>query len=371
MNRPDCPSCDPDTRTSILDTIYDWTSRPKASPTCVLVGRAGSGKSAIARSVSENLANHQKLAASFYFNRQEIACSSKDLLVTTIAYQLATSVRGLKSPISDVITKDPTILKANFATQLRALLVEPLQSLPVVEYGPSMVIIIDGLDECKDYADVVHLITTLTDSESTLHFPLRFLVTTRPEPSIPISFEQPERPVTLNFCLDDFDADADIHLFLERKLRYIALEHPNMSDVPLPWPSNEELVSLVAKSEHLFIYASTVVKFVADDDAFPQQRLKTILASDFAPDDDWIPYDSDEKETGDMSEYSQFIPEEPPEPVSMSIDLFVLDDLVDPIPEHGPNSCQLSLDLYPLDDLLSTVPDVAPQALDLKIDLSD
>jgi hypothetical protein len=43
------------------------------------------------------------------------------------------------------------------------------------------------------------------------------------------------------------------------------------------WPSEETIISLVRKSSGQFIYASTVVKFVASARHHPAKRLKTIL----------------------------------------------------------------------------------------------
>jgi hypothetical protein len=51
----------------------------------------------------------------------------------------------------------------------------------------------------------------------------------------------------------------------------------------------------------------------------------------------------------------QFIPDEPPEPLSFFIDLIPLEDLQGPIPSHSPAS--ISVDLYSLEDLVDPIPD--------------
>jgi hypothetical protein len=79
---------------------------------CWLYGIAGSGKSAIAQSISERIAKNE-LAASFFFNRRERERSGKEYIITTIAYQLAISVPPLKSVICDVIAKDETYLECS------------------------------------------------------------------------------------------------------------------------------------------------------------------------------------------------------------------------------------------------------------------
>jgi len=244
---------------------------------------AGSGKSAIAQSVSERLAGNGELAASVFFNRLERERSRKDYIVTTIAYQLAISIPALKRPICHAITKDETILNASFADQLLKLILEPLQSLPGSD--TSMVVVIDGLDECEDFIEVAGLITKLVDPSSNPHFPLRFLVSSRPEPAIRAIFEHPATNCsTLRLNLEDFRPDADIRLFLERRLRDIPrLRSEVMSEISLPWPSSDDLTALVAKSAGLFIYASTLAMFVSDKDDIPHKRLNEVLVRGASP----------------------------------------------------------------------------------------
>lgn len=47
--------------------------------------------------------------------------------------------------------------------------------------------------------------------------------------------------------------------------------------MPPSWPSLEDLHALVKKSSGLFVFASTLVDFVTDDQAPPQQKLKGVL----------------------------------------------------------------------------------------------
>jgi hypothetical protein len=54
-------------------------------------------------------------------------------------------------------------------------------------------------------------------------------------------------------------------------------ENQLMRDVPRPWPSQNDLEILVEQSEGLFIYVSTLVKFVADRNGLPQQKLQVIM----------------------------------------------------------------------------------------------
>jgi hypothetical protein len=52
-----------------------------------------------------------------------------------------------------------------------------------------------------------------------------------------------------------------------------------MRDLPRPWPSPQALEVLVNQSDGLFIYVSTLVKFVGDITALPQERLQAAMTS--------------------------------------------------------------------------------------------
>ncbi|KIM85005.1 hypothetical protein PILCRDRAFT_378357 [Piloderma croceum F 1598] len=192
----------------------------------------------------------------------------------------AISIPDLMHPICDAITKDETILNAVFADQLLKLIIEPLQSLP--DSDSSMVVVIDGLDECDDYIEVAQLIAQLADPLSNPHLPLRFLVTSRPEPPIRAIFEHPGiNCMTLRINLQDFSPNDDILSFLERRLRDIPRVRSGvMFEISQPWPSNDDLAALVEKSAGLFIYASTLAMFIDDKGFLPQQRLEMVLADD-------------------------------------------------------------------------------------------
>ena len=70
--------------------------------------------------------------------------------------------------------------------------------------------------------------------------------------------------------------DSDIRLFFQIQLTGIT---KNRSDFNLPeeWPSSADLDTLCAKAAGLFIYASTVVRFVASKDHQPSERLADIV----------------------------------------------------------------------------------------------
>ena len=65
---------------------------------------------------------------------------------------------------------------------------------------------------------------------------------------------------------------------LRHLLNEVYKEHPQvMQNVPLPWSSPDDLDRIVQKASYLFIFASTVVKFVANRLHDPIPRLQAML----------------------------------------------------------------------------------------------
>ncbi|KAF9046111.1 hypothetical protein BJ165DRAFT_1346045, partial [Panaeolus papilionaceus] len=156
--RYDPPKCHPKTRKGLLNDISLWTQ--KRSPYIYwLYGSAGAGKSAIAQTVSEDLASGSNLAASFFFSRTSSAETHRgheERFVTTIVYQLALSIPGLRSYIERIIESNPSVFDLTLVQQVTALIIEPLTQFKydcgqeVFPLTFPKVVVVDGLDECKE-----------------------------------------------------------------------------------------------------------------------------------------------------------------------------------------------------------------------------
>ena len=70
--------------------------------------------------------------------------------------------------------------------------------------------------------------------------------------------------------------NKDIRLYLTQRLATIAQRRSDV-DLPNPWPSENDIDALTAKSSGLFIFAATIVRFVQSDHHEPNERLKLIL----------------------------------------------------------------------------------------------
>jgi pantothenate kinase-related protein Tda10 len=87
--------CLPETRVDLLQQITAWCGDSSGKCVYWLSGMAGTGKSTIARTIAHNLANQQRLGASFFFSRGQGDLSHAAKLFTSIAIQLAYAIPGL------------------------------------------------------------------------------------------------------------------------------------------------------------------------------------------------------------------------------------------------------------------------------------
>jgi hypothetical protein len=239
---------------------------------CWLNGKLGTGKSAAARSIAEELSKQGRLAASFFFSRRA-GRNSVRYLIPNIAVQLISSIPALEVPIMAAI-RDPFILNQRLVYQFQQLIIDPIQKLrsPL----SSMVIVVDGIDECNDEEDLVmELITLIADAQKNSHHPLQFFLASRPEPYITAEFSEHD---THTFSLEDFDAEHDIRVFLRHRFREISKKRGAIvQKTASRWPSDADVETLVHRASGLFIFAATVMQFIGDKHGNPVHRLKQIV----------------------------------------------------------------------------------------------
>jgi hypothetical protein len=83
-------------------------------------------------------------------------------------------------------------------------------------------------------------------------------------------------PVTYQLALED--SKDDVQLYSRTNLLQIRQKFVEvMKNEPSPWPSESVLDNLVAKSEGLFIHATTAVQYIGDGKGSPQIKLQRVL----------------------------------------------------------------------------------------------
>ncbi|KDN39347.1 hypothetical protein RSAG8_08864, partial [Rhizoctonia solani AG-8 WAC10335] len=267
-------SCTEGTRIGVLAGLDDWVCDPAASPIYWMNGMAGTGKTTIASTFCERVEKRKLLAASFFCTRNSAACRIATGIIPTIAYQLARYSIPYQSALCKILERNPELGSNNIPKQFEQLLKEPLQQ--VKDAMPEqLLVVIDALDECDD-RNAVQLILDML-SHYAPQVPLKFLITSRPEPEIydkMICLQS--REVVHLHDIEKSLVQADIeHL----SFRGISI-HDSQLDRPFMTPSSTDVEQLVQRSGTLFIYAATLVRYIrpGSRSADPYKRLQSVLS---------------------------------------------------------------------------------------------
>ena len=272
MNASILPLCLDGTRQDVLQEIWDWVADNKSKKNILwLHGFAGSGKTTVAATVSARHHLQAQRGAFLFFQRGR---AGQDSVIHTMASQLAHSTRILRLEISVAIEMDPRIVEADFDSQLKYLLLNPLTSAAnVIQDGP-IVIVIDGLDEYGNESQRRSLLTLITTKFVDLPKCFRFLITSRPESDIHAKFSNCQMIKSLALVAGEASI-TDIRTYLSLEMTHIR-EMRGISNSL--WPGESELNDLAKMSEGLFIWAFTLSRFLGET-MYPEQRLTKLFAS--------------------------------------------------------------------------------------------
>ncbi|KAF8675716.1 WD40 repeat-like protein [Rhizoctonia solani] len=174
-------ACTQNTRSDILLELDQWSLDQNKPSVYWMNGMAGTGKTTIAYTFSRCLENRGALGASFFCTRTSEECQNVGRIIPTIAYQLAQCSPAFRSALLEVLEQQPNIKSQSIDRQCERLIKEPLSRLKN-KMTKGLVVVIDALDECSNANGVRTILEVLFRITPTL--PLRFFVTSRPEPDI-------------------------------------------------------------------------------------------------------------------------------------------------------------------------------------------
>ncbi|GJE93944.1 hypothetical protein PsYK624_101090 [Phanerochaete sordida] len=273
------------TRTETFMTLQAWAGRgyPENSPKplLLLTAAAGLGKSALAHQLCIRLSDPTQLGlnlgASFFFSRGGI--DSAHALFSTIARQLALTQPRIRPIILDAAR---SFLDGGKEQQVRRtfeeLLLKPLMKQPNgAVFNETTLVVIDGLDECKDRGLVPELLRCLLDLVRGVPW-LRVFLATRPEPHIlPVLTSESAAQIVHHRRLDDpqtiDESRQSVGIYLRQTIPEIhpygdfVRAHPDMLD------------RLVQRANGLFIYARITVNYLDTIDTRPEEQFALLLSS--------------------------------------------------------------------------------------------
>jgi hypothetical protein len=262
------------TRKGVLQEIDRWLTDERAQRVFWLNGLAGTGKSTIAQTFAETTFADGKLGASFFCSRDFVDRSNLQMIFPTLSFQLAYRYPLFRKELLRVLKATPDVGRESLCSQMEKLIVGPLRATSI----PTL-IIIDALDECKDEEPASAILSVLSRYMSNIPT-AKFFITGRPEARIRSGFRLKSLlPITEVLKLHEVKpevVDNDIKLFFQSQLADLA-ENRSDCDSMGDWPSPSDVEILCKKAAGLFIYASTVIKFVATG-GLPTDRLGLITS---------------------------------------------------------------------------------------------
>jgi hypothetical protein len=233
-------------------------------------------------SVADTCKQDGVLAVTFFFSSYaSLDRRTKKLFIPTLAYQLAQHLPQLKDPVAQALRDNPLLFKKNLRVQMEALILTPLRQVEVDPKAPG-VVLIDGLDECEaeQYFDAhvssrapesiertkdedqLEILQVLREAAVDPAFPFRIVIASRPERVFREFFKNENYKPSFAppLILDEkYNPEADITLLLQSKFDEIRRRY-NLS---LSWPSPKVLAALLDQSSGQFIYAATVIRYIA------------------------------------------------------------------------------------------------------------
>ncbi|KAH8797306.1 hypothetical protein DL96DRAFT_998032 [Flagelloscypha sp. PMI_526] len=262
-------SCTPGTRLAILQLLLDWatTLEPDLKNSLFwLYGLAGTGKTTILHDICETLQKLNLLASSYFCSMQLSSGDSKHL-VPTIARHLASRSQAFKAALLSQLHQDPDLFFAALKPQFQYLLCNPWKAVTDMEpQSTCNVVVIDALDECDRGEEFLSLLLDAIDDGQLEG--IRFLVTSRPVPILlkKVRAMTPHSPQVALHEVPKNEIDRDVKRYLEANL---ALPQSRINE-------------LVARADGLFIYASTLVKYLSPKQPLApielEERLEKVLS---------------------------------------------------------------------------------------------
>jgi len=267
--QPSYAGCMQGTRESVLSKFVTWVME---DPMAIfwLAGMAGTGKTSIAVTLCRMLRNNPAvfLGGGYFCSRSAGSVARTDVrrILPTLAALIAGKSQPFANALATELENDRRVGHKPVAEQFDLLLRKPLAALPSSPIP--IVFVIDALDECSNELELAELLRLLADFKCDAK--VKFILTSRPELHIrgtPIS--NPNHNTILQLHTISLDeVTSDIRLYVSSILDKTVAE--------VKWYTDHDIELLVKLSGGLFIFASTVLKYVLDpdDDEERQERLR-------------------------------------------------------------------------------------------------
>jgi len=259
------------TRVRILNEIEAWIMDPDALQICRITGMAGTGKTSISKTVCKQADENPDitLGGSFFCSCSTGLAAQRDIrcVIPTLVQLLALQSAEFRLALAETIELGIQYKEAS--VQVQQLLCKPLLALKSSQ--TPILFVIEALDECggetsdgmlddaKCHTIVTSTLVSLVNlTQSQFQFPVKILVTSRPETQIrdtPMSHDKLSRILRLH-AVDTAEVDADIRRYITQTLDAKLCSKPKLRAII----TDDEIEHLVRLCDGLFIIAATALK---------------------------------------------------------------------------------------------------------------
>ncbi|KAH7093959.1 hypothetical protein BKA62DRAFT_775713 [Auriculariales sp. MPI-PUGE-AT-0066] len=244
--------CVDGTRVQILSTLQEWSASDHGPRIYWLAGLAGTGKTTIASSFCRECQAAGVMVLSFFISRNTPDRNTIAAVVSTLSHQLTQVNLAVLEKVYTALTNQPPILYRKIAAQAKELLVDPLAVLLPTSTATArrIVIVIDAMDECDDFAasDGRDLLRTLVPALCHRGHDVKLFLTSRYEPELRVMLDrvfagaQDERETFLLHEVQESYVSADIRTFVTKGFADLRERFPSS---PSAWPPLYQVNELV------------------------------------------------------------------------------------------------------------------------------
>jgi hypothetical protein len=238
-----------------------------------LAGHAGTGKSAIAKTLCKALdAQHNTWVITFFVSKDDAERRDPFRIIHTFAWELSRKDMVMRQHIFAATKSQPDLKERTLKEQVKELFRSAVEASAGVR---SVILVLDALDECfpVDGVEGGSLIHDL--AEALIDLPVRLVVTSRIENSLQRMFTLLPSQITKRLHeIEETSVTSDVRRILSDGFAKIGTKYAISAT---PWPSPEDLEVLVVRTGRFIIFAATVLKFVKSDRESPEYRLREIL----------------------------------------------------------------------------------------------
>jgi len=251
--------CLPGTRARYISRIWEWVRSSEGPALCWLNGVAGSGKSAIGHELAATLHAKRRPYSCFFFRHDDgsLALSAVRLLAYGLSF-----VSGLRELVIQAMEQsNDTRVNPTMEEQFIALIVTPLQEFASISPLTTIVLVIDGVDECP--VDIrPSFLTAIRSGVPLLPPTVKTFLASRPHGNVHRylkALELLEIPLAVGTGKDDGDIEHFLHHELDRISKAARLERS--------WPAAEikrDAGALASRAGGLFQWAWLLSSLLAN-----------------------------------------------------------------------------------------------------------